>query len=221
MDIYEALYTTRAMRRVLPDPIPMDVQAQILDAAVRAPSGGNTQGWRFLLVDDHEVKAQLAPLYQQAIANLWQTIYADRVQAAAAEPDKPSSITTRKMMNSVQWMGDHFTEIPLLMFAFSAFDTSGGSIWPALWSAQLAARANGVGSAPTSILGIFHPEETFKILGVPTDQNWNLAAMVSFGYPKGVWGVAERRPAHKVSYRNHWGEPIGFEIEQPLWSPEA
>ena len=56
MDIREALYTTRAMRLVKPDPIPMDVQARIMYAAVRAPSGGNTQNWRFLLVDDPEVK---------------------------------------------------------------------------------------------------------------------------------------------------------------------
>ena len=55
MDIAEALYTTRAMRRVKPDPIPLEVQARILDAAIRAPSGGNTQNWRFLLVDDPAV----------------------------------------------------------------------------------------------------------------------------------------------------------------------
>ena len=59
MDVYEALYTTRAMRRVRPDPIPEAVQARILDAAVRAPSGGNAQGWRFLLVDDPDVRARL------------------------------------------------------------------------------------------------------------------------------------------------------------------
>jgi len=62
MDVREALYTTRAMRRVKPDPIPADVQARILDAAIRAPSGGNAQSWRFLLVDDPAVKARLAPL---------------------------------------------------------------------------------------------------------------------------------------------------------------
>ena len=57
MDVREALYTTRAMRRVTPDPIPDDVQARILDAAIRAPTGGNAQNWRFLLVDDPEVRA--------------------------------------------------------------------------------------------------------------------------------------------------------------------
>ena len=37
------------------------------------------------------------------------------------------------------------------------------------------------------------------------------------GYPTGKWGVAKRRPAHEVSYRNTWGTPIGFEIPEPLW----
>jgi nitroreductase len=68
MDIYEALYTTRAMRRLKPDPIPYEMQARILDAAIRAPHIG--EGWRFLLVDDPEVKSQLAPLYRQGMERL-------------------------------------------------------------------------------------------------------------------------------------------------------
>ena len=63
MNIDEALYTTRAMRRVRPDPVPMEVQAKILDAAIRAPSGRNSQNWRFLLVDDPQVLARIGPLY--------------------------------------------------------------------------------------------------------------------------------------------------------------
>lgn len=64
MDLYEALYTTRAMRRLTPDPIPDEAQARILDAAIRAPH--IEQGWRFLLVDDAQIKAPLAPLSLQA-----------------------------------------------------------------------------------------------------------------------------------------------------------
>src|SRR5258708_31005811 len=52
MDVYEALYTTRAMRRVRPDPIPYPVQARILDAAIRAPSGGKAQAGPFFLAAD-------------------------------------------------------------------------------------------------------------------------------------------------------------------------
>ena len=82
MDIEEALYTTRAMRRVRPDPVPLDVQEKILDAAIRAPTGGNAQNWKFLLVDDPGVIGQIGPLYRHSIEQLWQTIYADRLAAA-------------------------------------------------------------------------------------------------------------------------------------------
>jgi nitroreductase len=217
MDVFEALYTTRAMRRVKPDPVPMDVQAQILDAAVRAPSGGNSQGWRFLLVDDRAIIEKIAPLYKDSVEKLWSTVYADRYQAALADPSAASSITMQRMVSSVQWVADNFAEIPLLLFGMTQGDTSGGSIWPALWNAQLAARAHGVGSAPTSILGFFHPDEVYDILGIPKDEQWIMAAMITMGYPKGKWGVADRRPAHEVSYRNQWGNDIGFEQSEPMW----
>ena len=141
MDTYEALYTTRAMRRVTPDPIPLDVQQRILDAAVRAPSGGNTQNWRFLLVDDRKLIEKLAPIYARCIDQLWSTMYKERIAQAEADPQAPSSISDLKMVRSAQHLADHFGSVPLLLFAFVQGDTSGGSIFPAVWSAQLAARS--------------------------------------------------------------------------------
>src|SRR5581483_4575129 len=91
MELHEALYTTRAMRRVKPDPIPADVQARILDAAIRAPSGGNSQPWRFVLVDSPEVKGELGPHYRDSIAKLWAGFYGERLAKAAADPEKPSN----------------------------------------------------------------------------------------------------------------------------------
>jgi nitroreductase len=201
MDVWEALYTTRAMRRVRPDPIPMAVQERILDAAVRAPSGGNTQDWRFLLVDSPAVKDRLAPLYADSIRQLWETAYRPRVEAAQADPSAPASASFLKVQASAQWLADHFAEVPLFLFAFS-HDGSGGSIFPAVWSAQLAARAQGVGSALTSVLGHFHPDETLEILGVPPGKGWQMACCVSFGYPAGRWGVAPRRATKEGEYQN-------------------
>jgi nitroreductase len=219
MDLFEALYTTRAMRRVKPDPIPADVQASILDAAVRAPSGGNTQGWRFLLVDDPEVKGAIGPLYRDSIEQLWKTVYAERLATAVADPDDPESVQMMKVQRSAQHLADNFEGVPLFLFGFVQHDPTGGSIYPAVWSAMLAARAHGVGSSLTSVLGFFHPIETFEALGVPRDEGWIMACCVSFGYPTGRWAVAPRRPAHEVSYRNRWGEAPGFETREPLWSP--
>ena len=221
MEIEEALYTTRAMRRVKPDPIPQEVQAKILDAAIRAPTGGNTQNWRFLLVDDREVIARIGPLYRHSIEQLWEVIYADRLAAAAANPEAEESTQMLKVQRSAQWLADHFEQVPLYLFGFVQADPTGGSIFPAVWSAQLAARAEGVGSSLTVVLSFFHPDEVFDILGVPRDEQWVMACCVSFGYPTGRWGVAPRRPVHEVSSRNRWGTPVGFEVTQPLWSADG
>ena len=215
MDIREALYTTRAMRRVTSEPIPMEAQARILDAAVRAPSGGNTQNWRFLLVDSPEVKARISPLYQQAIAGLWTGYYKDRIDAAQADPENPESKSMLAVQKSAQWLADHFEEVPLYLFGFST-DPGGSSIYPALWSAQLAARAEGIGTSLTQALA-FHNDDTLEILGVPKDAGWYMAGAISFGYPTGKWGVAKRQPAREVSFRNQWGEPVGFDTDGPLW----
>jgi nitroreductase len=219
VDLYEALYTTRAMRRVKPDPIPQDAQARILDAAIRAPSGGNAQNWRFLLVDDPSVKASLGPLYRESLAQLWATAYKDLIAAANASPESPDSIQTLRTVRSAQYLADHLEDVPLFLFAFSRNDRSGGSIFPAVWSAMLAARAEGIGSALTSVLGAFKSAETLAVLGVPPDKGWLNACCVSFGYPTGRWGVAARHPAHQVAYRNQWGASLRMEIPAPLWPP--
>jgi nitroreductase len=217
MDVYEALYTTRAMRRVKPDPIPLDVQKKILDAAIRAPSGGNTQNWRFMLVDDPAVKAQIAPIYQECLGMLWQTIYKDRIEAANANPDDPESAQMLRVQRSAQHLADHFEEYPLLLISFVQFDPTGGSIFPSTWSARLAARAEGIGASLTTVANMIKGDDIAKILGVPKEDGWLISSIVCFGYPTGKWGVAPRRPVHEVSYRNQWGEPPGFEVPKPLW----
>ncbi|MEU0935121.1 nitroreductase family protein [Embleya sp. NPDC005971] len=221
MELHEALYTTRAMRRVAPDPIQYDVQARILDAAVRAPSGGNTQGWRFLLVDDPGVKGRLGPLYRDAMDSLWKTLYAPRVAAAEADPDSAESRSFVRVRRSSQWLADNFEQVPLFMFGFARHDPTGGSIFPAVWSAMLAARAEGVGSALTAVLGISHRDAVLEVLGVPPGEGWHMACCVSFGYPTGTWGVAPRTSAHEVAYRNTWGASIGFEVPAPMWPADG
>jgi nitroreductase len=221
MEIEEALYTTRAMRRVRPDPIPLEVQAKMMDAAIRAPSGGNSQNWRFLLVDDKEVISRLGPLYREAFGELRNTVYRERLAAMRETPDTPEHVEMAKVQRSAQWLADHFEEVPLFLFAFVQGDPTGGSIYPAVWSAQLAARAHGIGSSLTVVLGFFRHDESFEVLGVPRDEEWIMACCVSFGYPTGRWAVAPRRPVHEVTFRDRWGSPVGFTVDRPLWSPEG
>jgi nitroreductase len=215
MDVYEALYTTRAMRRVKSDPIPVEVQRRILDAAIRAPTGGNAQNWRFLLVDDPALRNQLGPIYRDCLGALWSTLYKPRIDAAQAAPADPASVTFVRMKSSADWLAENFERYPLLLFAFCQNDPTGGSIFPAIWNAMLAARAEGVGSSLTSVF-LFQWPRVKALLGVP-DDTWNFAACVTMGYPTGRWGVAPRRPAHEVAARNGWEGPLGFTVPEPLW----
>lgn len=214
MDLTEALYTTRAMRRVSPDPIPAAVTARMLDAAVRAPSGGNAQNWRMIIVDDPLVRDRLGPIYRDAYEQLQSTIYEGRRQAAEAAGDDAAL----RVMRSSDWLAENFEQVPMWILFLSRNDPSGASIYPSVWSAMLAGRAEGVGTCLTTILGIFKSPEIFDLLGIPDDKGWQLAAAVSCGYPLGRWGLAEREPVDSVSYANRWGEELGFEVGGPLWA---
>lgn len=213
MDLSEALYTTRAMRRVSSDPVPDEVIARILDAAVRAPSGGNAQNWRMIVVDAPEIRGRLGPLYREAYSLLQEKIYAGR-RAAAEEAGDEAAL---RVMSSSDWLAENFEQVPLWILFFSRNDPSGASIYPAVWSAMLAARGEGVGTCLTTILGVFRTAEVFELFDVPTDKGWQLNAAVSCGYPLGRWGLAQREPAEKVSFQNRWGDPLDVEVDGPLW----
>lgn len=220
MELYEALYTTRSMRRLKPDPIPDDVQARILDAAIRAPSGGNTQRWHFILVDDYGLRNQLGPIYRDCVDRLWSSpAYKQRIDAAKNAPDDPHAVSELAMVRSAQHLADTFEQVPLLFFAFAKGDTSGGSIFPAIWSAMLAARGEGVGSTLTTILS-FRKDDVYKLLAVPEGEGWEMTACVPMGYPTGRWGIAKRNPVDQIAGRNGWDQPLGFSITEPLWQPK-
>ncbi|HUG32432.1 MAG TPA: nitroreductase family protein [Acidimicrobiia bacterium] len=213
MQLTEALYTTRAMRRVRPDPIPEEVLARILDAAIRAPSGGNAQNWRMIVVDSAEVRARLAPLYREAYSLLQEKVYAGRRAAA----EKAGDETALRVMRSSDWLAEHFEQVPAWILFLSRNDPTGASIYPSVWNAMLAARGEEVGTCLTTILGAFRSAEVFDLLDIPTDKGWQLAAAVSCGYPQGRWGVAERQAAEEVSFRNGWNRPLDFAVGGPLW----
>jgi nitroreductase len=213
MDLYEALYTTRAMRRVKPDPVPIEVIKQMVDAAIRAPSGSNAQNWRMVAVTDHDQRTALGKLYGEAWELLQDQMYAGARQKAEAAGDEQML----RIMSSSAWLGEHFGEVPLVVLFFDRNDPSGGSIYPAVWSLQLAARGQGVGTTLTTILGFFRQDEVFQLLGVPAGKGWQLRAAVPCGYPLGNWGVAQRRPAHDVTFRDTWGEAPPWTIYEPMW----
>ncbi len=215
MDLYEALYTTRAMRRVSSDPVPDDIVRSMLDAAIRSPSGGNTQNWRWLTVTDRETITRLGELYSQAWEELNETFYKGKKEAAEASGDE----ATKRVLNSAQWLADNFGSVPLVVLPYSRNDPSGASIYPAVWSLMLAARGHGIGTTLTTVLGIFKSTEVAELLGVPLGKGWQNAAAIPCGYPLGRWGIAKRAPVHEVVYEERWGRAPQWRVDGSLWEP--
>jgi len=215
MDLHEALYTTRAMRRVKPDAIPDEVVRSMLDAAIRSPSGSNAQNWRWLTVTDRSTMRELGRLYSEAWVELNETIYKGKREEADASGDEAS----QRIYSSSQWLADNFGASPLVVLPYHRNDPSGASIYPGVWSLMLAARSHGVGTTMTTILGIFKQNEVAELLGVPLEKGWLNAAAIPCGYPLGRWGLAKRAPVHDVVYEERWGENPEWVLNEPLWSP--
>ena len=134
------------MRHLRPDPIPLEAQARILDAAIRAPHIG--EQWRFILVDDPKIKARLAVLYERSWERLFESMGAKL--EAMLTMEGPIGQAAR----SGTHLARHFAEVPLLLLGF-AKSHDGSGIYPAMWSAMLAARAEGIGSTLTGVLQSF------------------------------------------------------------------
>jgi nitroreductase len=209
MDILEAIYTTRSMRRVKPDPIPDDVLRAIMDAAIRAPSGGNSQGWSFLVIRDAAMRRKLEDIYRPAIRALFQPggPYAGLMDVE--DPEQREA--TRRLRDSALYLGEHLHEAPVIVIACIRTGgrgtnvITGSSIYPAVQNLMLAARAFGVGSTLTTVHRV-KQDEVREMLGIPPDVE--TAALIPLGYPKGRWGVARRRPLEEVVFAERWGQPF-------------
>lgn len=217
MDLTEAIYTTRAMRRLEPDPVPQEVLARLFDAAVRGPSGGNEHRFRFLTVTDAETKGKLGAVYRRCLDEVNNTKYRGIQEALQSAADDPALAQAGRIDSSSRYLAEHLQEAPLLVFAFGK---QGGesSVFPALWNFCLAARGEGYGTAITTLLR-FARDEVHGILGVPADSEWGMMAMVPCGRPKGKWGLAKRRPAHEVVYEEQWKQEPTWRCDEPAWVP--
>ena len=212
MDVREALYTTRAMRRLAPDPIPEDVLLRILDAAIRAPSAGNQHRVRFLVVTDPGTKKAFQALYREVLDELNETRYAAVADAVRAGTATAGQV---RVSASAAHLADHLHEAPVLLFALGRPGDE-SSVFPAVWSLCLAARAEGVGSTVTTMLKARRAQSE-ELLGLPEHCEYQMTAMVPLGWPTGRWGTAERPPLEEMVYLERWGQPPGWTVNGPLW----
>ncbi|MGE0221916.1 MAG: nitroreductase family protein [Acetobacteraceae bacterium] len=219
--LFEALYTARALRRLKPDPVPDDLINRVLDAAIRAPSGGNAQNWIFLVVREEAQRRRLAAVYRKA---------SDEVAEIYAARGRPAHLTEaqfRRLMEGGQYLWDHLGDAPVLLVpclrqrdmpkredlppavaaryeAHLAYQAQirGASIYPAVQNILLACRALGLGSLITTN-HILYEDEVRTILALPDDVY--TFALMPIGYPEGRYGPVVRRPVAEVTFADRWG----------------
>jgi len=142
--LFEAIYSTRALRRLRPDPVPDETLFQLLDATIRAPSGQNAQDWRFLIITDPAIKQKM-----QSWAEEGWTRYQARFAEDATQIDQLPR-TQRLSLKSVAYLAHHLGEAPVVIAVCGLrgrHSTPGGSTFPAVQNLLLAARALGLGAS--------------------------------------------------------------------------
>ncbi len=204
-DLFEIIQTTRAMRRLKPDPVPDELIRKILEAGVCAANGGNTQRWRFLVIKDAKIKKQVQVYYKKA----FDEVVGPRYLSSAPPPGVSRERYTRQHA-AVEYLTDHFHEAPVWIVACLDEGTatptrsSGASIYPAVQNMLLAARALGLGSTLTT-RHLLHEKDAEAALGLPPGVH--SYAILPIGYPMGRFGPVGRGPLADIVYEDRWGQP--------------
>ena len=203
-DLFEIINTTRSMRRLKPDPVPNEVIRKILEAGVCAPSGGNMQRWRFLVIRDRKIKETVGALYKRA----WNDRVAPRYRAGEPAPGMSREQFLR-LLAAAEYMAAHIHEAPVWigpsLEGEAPMRWSGSSLYPAVQNMLLAARALGLGATLMTLHLVFE-KEAEAAMGLPP--NFHSYALLPIGYPTGRFGPVRRVPLADVVYEDRWGQPF-------------
>ena len=197
MPIGEAMFTQRSIRRFKPDPIPTEDLRLIIEAAVRAPNGGNRQIGRFLVLTDRKIIQEFGKLYREA----WWAKRLDERGWTRPEDIPPEEKTYR----SAAQLAEEMKDAPCIVLAFAMPPGHANSVIPACQNLMLAARTLGIGSVPTTL----HPkvmDRAYALLGIPKDVSFHFC--IPLGYPRGSFGPTSRKPTSETTFMNRWGAPV-------------
>jgi nitroreductase len=219
--LFEAIYSARSIRRLKPDPVPEELITAILDAAIRAPSGGNAQSWAFIVVRDPDRRHKLGAIYRKA------SDIAEAVYAARGRPPHLTEHQFERMMTMGAHLWEHMGEAPVLLVPCArcpivparealprdiaarweeevayADRIRGASIYPAVQNVILACRGLGLGTVITTN-HIRCEGEVKALLGIPEDVS--TFALMPVGWPIDKFGPLTRRPLAEVVHTDRWG----------------
>ncbi|HWF31994.1 MAG TPA: nitroreductase family protein [Solirubrobacteraceae bacterium] len=216
MDLYEAMRCAPTSRRFTDDPVPADVLTRVLENARFAPSGGNRQGWRVVVVQDAERRAALRELYQPHWRAYMEQTGGARV-LADADSFEPKQVRGVTRANDY---ADALHEVPVhLVIGVRVEDlvvtdselprqsiVGGASVYPFVQNVLLGLRAEGLGAALTTLL-IPAEAEVKRLLEIP--EEIALAAHIGVGYRAEPWPKRlARKPVEEFAFGERFGEPL-------------
>lgn len=184
--LFEGLRTTRAIRRLKSDPVPVELIRKVCEAGTFAPSGGNRQPWFFVAVMDQEKRAFIADLYNDTFQQ-----YIAPAKAAAEKPDYPEA--KRRNMKAAIYLAEHLHEAPVHLFVAGwtrRGEPQSQALFPAIQNILLACRAVGLGASLTTAHRA-HGEQIDRYIGL-SDKTPS-CALIPIGWPKGKYGKPTRR----------------------------
>ena len=195
MSLGETMFTQRAIRRFRPEPIPDADLHDILEAAIRAPNGGNTQPWHFLVIKDPDLRFKFAELYHEA----WWAKRRD--QGIMGPQDLPPG---KNSMRSAMRLADQIGQAPVIVLLCATAQGAGpmASVIPAAQNLLLAATAFGIGGTITTLHADVE-ERVHKLLGIPDSAQ--VVYCLPLGYPRGTFGPVQRKPLSEVCSYDRWG----------------
>jgi len=199
MSVGDAMFTQRSIRKFKPDPIPVEDLHLLLDAAAKAPNGGNRQVGRFLVVTDRKkIRDEFGPLYREA----WWAKRRDEGHKWTSLDQIPPE---EKNHRAAAQMADEMKEAPCVIFALAMPPGPANSVIPACQNLMLAARALGIGSLPTTL----HPsvmDRFRKMFDIPADVAFHFC--IPLGYPRGNFGANVRKPTAETTFLDRWGGAV-------------
>lgn len=203
MPIGEAIFTQRSIRRFRPDPIAAQDLELLIEAANKAPSGGNRQPGRFLVLTDPALIREFGALYREA----WWAKRRDEKRPWTRREEIPAE--DRGSVAAAR-LADEIVDAPCIVLALTTGKGQASSIIPAVQNLMLAARALGIGSVPTTLHAQVL-ERVYALLGIPNEMEFHLC--IPLGYPRGQFGATQRRPTAETTYLNRWGAAVPWAEE--------
>ena len=212
LSIDDLLTTTRSVRKRLDfsRSVEPEIIRECLELAIQAPTGGNMQGWQWIVVTDAAKRQALGDIYRKG----WEIYRSPSgLGGRPVTGDSPQAQQLRRVVDSADYLALHMHEAPVLLVPclrgrvenLQVFDQAGfwGSIVPAVWSFMLAARSRGLGASWTTV-HLYYEREAADLLGIPYEK-YTQAALIPVGYTLGTdFKPAERKPLDTVLHWNGW-----------------